>query len=81
MALLTLNLLLNRLEAVPDTFKRRAQPGFDLAKFLGDQRQSTQQVVQVLVDLSHAAGDESHLALHAIHGGDGSVDINLGLLL
>lgn len=80
-AYVLLYLVLDRLEAAADVVERVTQAQFDLVEFLRDQRQATEQVVQVGVNLLHAVGDESDFSFHRVHCGDSSVDIDLSLLL
>lgn len=73
--------ILHTLEAAANALQRLAQPGLDLVKLLRDQRETSQQIVQVVVDLRHPVRDHAHLALHVVHRVDRAVHVLLRLLL
>jgi hypothetical protein len=53
----------------------------DHVELPGDERNASEQVVEVSVDLSHGAAELSDLAAHVVHGGEAAIDVGLGLAL
>lgn len=76
-----LHSLLNALETAANALECLSQARLDLIELLRDQREASQQIVQIVIDLRHPVGDHAHLALHIVHRCNGAVHVLFRLLL
>lgn len=63
MWVLTFHFILDNLESAANIIQSLSQTRFNLVEFLCDQRETTQKIIQILIQARHAASDFGDLGI------------------